>query len=51
MIFIIYAEGPFQSRSAPHSCDLFNLHQGKIVRDESRASAAQSLQRADTGPH
>lgn len=38
MIFIIYAERPFQYRSSPHSCDLFNLHQGKMVGDESGAS-------------
>lgn len=51
MIFIIYAERPFQYRSSPHSCDLFNLHQGKIVGDESGASKAHSPQRADMGPH
>lgn len=31
MIFIIYAERTFQYRSVPRSCDLFNLHQGRMA--------------------
>lgn len=38
MIVIIYAERPFPYRSFPQSCDLFNLHQGRMAVDERRAS-------------